>query len=138
MKRALPYREFHPRWYRERISTYWWLGKWPYLKFVLRELSSVAVALTVVMTLIQVWALRAGREFYAAFEQAVRAPVLIILAAVSFGFVLLHAITWFNLAPTAMVLRFRGKRVPDFVIAGANYAAWIFATAVVAWFILRG
>jgi fumarate reductase subunit C len=138
MNQAPPYRQHHPRWYRERISTYWWLGKWPYLKFVLRELSSVAVALTVVMTLIQVWALRAGREFYAAFEQAVRAPLVVALAAVSFAFVLLHAITWFNLAPTAMVLRVGGKRVPDFVIAGANYAAWLVATAVVAWFILRG
>ncbi|HEV8383792.1 MAG TPA: hypothetical protein VGQ11_02895 [Candidatus Acidoferrales bacterium] len=138
MNQAPPYRQHHPRWYRERISTYWWLGKWPYLKFVLRELSSVAVALTVVMTLIQVWALRAGREFYAAFEQAVRAPLVVALAAVSFAFVLLHAITWFNLAPTAMVLRVGGKRVPDFVITGANYAAWFVATAMVAWFILRG
>ena len=138
MKAAPPYTALHPRWYREKISTYWWLSKWPYLKFVLRELSSVAVALTVVMTLVQIWALRAGPEFYAAFEQAVRAPLLILLATVSFGFVLMHAITWFNLAPTAMVLRFGGKRVPDIAIAGANYAAWIVATAVVAWIILRG
>ena len=38
------YTEFHPRWYRPKITTYWWLGRWPYVKFILRELSSVAVA----------------------------------------------------------------------------------------------
>src|SRR5712692_8523102 len=27
----------HPRWYRKRVSTYWWLQRWEYLRFVLRE-----------------------------------------------------------------------------------------------------
>ena len=45
------YTEYHPRWYRPRVSTYWWLGRWPYLRFILRELSSLAVAFFVVLTL---------------------------------------------------------------------------------------
>ena len=62
----------------------------------------------------------------------------ITLNAISFLFVLLHTITWFNLAPRAVVLRMRGKRVPDLLIAGSNYAAWVVVSAVVAWLILRG
>jgi len=38
----------HPRWYRKRVSTYWWLQRWEYLRFVLREISSVFVAIFVV------------------------------------------------------------------------------------------
>ena len=132
------YKEYHPRWFREKMSTFWWLGSWPYLKFVLRELSSVAVALSVVMTLVQVWALRAGPEFYAEFERTVRSPLLLALAFVSFGFVLFHSITWFNLAPRALVVRVGGKRLPDAIIAGSNYLAWLAASGVVAWLILRG
>src|SRR5256885_3253790 len=38
------YTEYHPRWYRTHVSTWWWLARWPYLKFILREISSVFVA----------------------------------------------------------------------------------------------
>ena len=138
MKQAPEYTDYHPRWYRERISTYWWLWRWPYLKFVLREMSSVFVAWFVVFALLQVRALLSGPAEYAAFQEWLRAPLLLALNAVSLIFVLYHAITWFHLAPTAMVLRLGGKRVPDFAIVAANYAGWIGATVLVAWFLLRG
>jgi len=38
-----PSTEFHPRWYRAPVSTYWWMGSWRYSLFILRELTSVAV-----------------------------------------------------------------------------------------------
>ena len=43
------YTEYHPRWYRKRVSTYWWMGSWKYMKFILRELSSIFVALPDIM-----------------------------------------------------------------------------------------
>ena len=132
------YTGYHPRWYRERVSTYWWLWHWRYLKFVLREISSVFVALFVVMTLLQVRALTQGPEAYARFQEWLRSPLALTASAISFFFVLFHAITWFNLAPTAIVVRVGGRRVPDLVITAANYAAWVFASAVIGWFILRG
>ncbi len=67
-KTATGYTEFHPRWYRERVSVYWWLGQWQYLKFILRELSSVPVAIFVVITLFQLRALISGPAAYARFE----------------------------------------------------------------------
>jgi fumarate reductase subunit C len=57
---------------------------------------------------------------------------------VALFFVVFHAITWFNLAPQAMVVHLRGRRVPGTWIAGANYAAWAVASALVAWLILGG
>ena len=132
------YTGYHPRWYRERVSTYWWLWHWRYLKFVLREISSVFVALFVVMTLLQVRALAQGPEAYARFQEWLRSPLVLTTNAISFFFVVFHAITWFNLAPTAIVVRLGGKRIPDLAIAAANYAAWVVASAVIGWFILRG
>ena len=138
MKEAPPYTAFHPRWYRSRVSTYWWLGKWAHLKFILRELSSVSVAFFVVLTLLQIWAVASGPEAYAEFQEWLRNPLLIALNTIGFLFVLFHAVTWFNLAPRAMVLRLGGKRMPDIVIAASNYAAWIVASAIVGWFLLGG
>ncbi len=134
---APPYTEFHPRWYRPPVSVYWWLGQWRYLKFILRELSSVFVALFVVLTLFQLRALRNGPEAYARFEHRLQSPAVIALNVISFFFVLFHTITWFNLAPKAMAIRLRGKRLPDFLIAGPNYAVWLVVSLAVAWLLVR-
>jgi len=131
------YSLFHPRWYRPRVSTYWWLHQWSYLKFVLRELSSIFVALFVVITLLQLRALSHGPQAYADFQTWMKTPAVIAVNAVSFVFVLFHVVTWFHLAPRAMAVRFAGKRVPELLIVGANYAAWVAISVVVAWF-LRG
>ncbi len=135
---SVTYTRHHPRWYRPRVSTWWWLGRWPYLKFILRELSSIFVAWFVVLTLIQIEALARGPEAYAQFQDWLRSPVLIALNAVSFLFVLFHTITWFNLAPRAMAVRVRGKRLPDILIAAPNYIAWLAVSGAVAWLVLRG
>jgi fumarate reductase subunit C len=52
-------------------------------------------------------------------------------------FVVFHTITWFNLAPRAMPIRVRGKRLPEFLVAAPNYAIWLVASVVIAWFVLR-
>lgn len=133
-----PYTEFHPRWFRTRVSTYWWLHQWSYLKFVLRELSSIFVAYFVVTTLLQLRALSHGPQAYADFQRWMRNPVVIGLNAISFLFVVFHSVTWFQLAPRAMAVRLRGRRIPDPLIVAANFVAWLVISAVVAWFLLGG
>lgn len=125
------YTEFHPRWYRPRVSTYWWLGKWAYVRFILRELSSVAVAWTVVLILLQIHALIRGPESYLRFEHRMSSPWMIALNIIAFAFLLLHSITWFNLAPKAMAVRVGGKRLPAALISGPQYLAWIVISAIV-------
>ncbi len=132
------YTEFHPKWHRVRVSTYWWLHQWSYLRFVLRELSSVFVAFFVLTTLLQLRALSRGPQAYIDFLNWMRHPVLIALNAIGLFFVVFHTVTWFHLAPRAMVVRLGGKRVPEFLIVAANYAAWLVISGVVAWFLLRG
>jgi fumarate reductase subunit C len=79
-----------------------------------------------------------GPEAYAAFQQWLKMPHIIVLNGISLLFVLFHTVTWFNLAPRAMAVRLRGKRVPDLLIAGSNYFAWLVVSVAVAWLILRG
>lgn len=124
--------------YRPRVSTYWWLLQPSYLKFILREISSVFVAWLVVITLLQVRSVVQGPDAYAEFQQWLRKPPVLALDVVSFLFVLFHAVTWFSLAPRAMVIRVRGKRLPDILIAGPNYLAWLAVSGVVAWLLLGG
>jgi fumarate reductase subunit C len=131
------YREFHPRWLRRRTSTYWWLGSRAYLAFILRELSSLFVAWVVVYLLLLVRALGQGEAAYQAFLAWSAHPLVLALHVVTFFFIVLHAVTWFNLAPKAMVVRVGGTRVPGLAIAAGNYAACAVASAVIAWLLLR-
>jgi fumarate reductase subunit C len=134
--RKSAYTEFHPRWYRTHISTFWWLGRWHYLKFIIRELSSVFVAIFVVLTLFQIAALSRGAAHYANFERALRSPLMIAINFVALVFVIFHAVTWFNLAPKAIPVRLRGKRLPDWMVAAPNYVAWLAVSAAIAWIVL--
>src|SRR3569832_375668 len=94
--------EYLPKTYHRRVSTYWWLARWPYLKFVLREASSVFVGRTVVLTLVQIWAVTHGPSANATFHEWIRHPLMIGVNVIAFLFVLFHAVTWFSLTPKAM------------------------------------
>jgi len=137
MSQTSSYTDYHPRWYRRRVSTYWWTSQWGYFKFILRELTSVSVAYFVVIMLLQLAALDRGPEAYARFQIWLKTPVAVVLNVIALVFVLFHTITWFNLAPSAMPVRVRGKRLPDWMVAAPNYVAWVVISAVVAWLIVR-
>jgi len=130
--------EYLPKSYHTRVSTYWWLKRWAYLKFILREGSSVFVAWIVIVTLLQIRALTRGPADFAAFQERMRSPLLLAINAISFLFVVFHAVTWFNLTPKAMAVRVHGKRLPGFALAAPNYVAWVVISAAVAWIVLRG
>ena len=132
------YTEYHPRWYRPRVSTWWWLKRRSYLVFILRELSSVFVAWSVVFLLLLVAAVSGGEDGYRQFLAWAGGPLVVLLNAVSLLFVVFHAVTWFQLAPQAMVVRWRGQRVPGAWIAASNYAAWALASALLVWLLLGG
>src|SRR6516164_1357155 len=114
--------EYLPKSYHPRVSTYWWLARWAYLKFILREISSVFVGWTVLVVLLQIRALKRGPADYASFQAWLANPFVLSLNIISFGSVVFHAITWFNLAPKAMAVRMSGKRLPAVAIAGPNFA----------------
>lgn len=137
MSDQVHYTPYHPKWYRRKLSVWWWLEEWRYTKFFLRELTSIPVAWFVLLTL---WLVRALVEGEAAYQRTLLwlgSPALIILNIFLFGGVLLHAFTWFNAAPKAMVVRVAGKRVPDIVIVAQNYAVWIAVSAFVIWIWMR-
>jgi fumarate reductase subunit C len=136
MKQKPIYTEYHPRWYRPRVSTYWWLKRGSYLAFILRELSSIFVAWFVVYFLLLVHAVNQSDASYQEFLSWSGGPFVVLVNVVSLCFVCYHAVTWFNLAPQAMVVHWRGKRVPGNWIAASNYGAWVLVSVIVAWVFL--
>ena len=132
------YTPYHPRWYRRRMSVWWWLKNRAYAKFVLREMTSVFVAFFAFLYLWQLRALAEGPDAYARSTAQLKTPLFLVLDTVALLFVLFHTITWFNLTPTAVVVRMKGKRVPDRIVAGSNYVVWVVVSGILAWILTRG
>jgi fumarate reductase subunit C len=59
-----------------------------------------------------------------------------LVNVVAFIFLLLHAVTWLNLAPRAIVPHIRGRRVPARAVLAGHYAAWLVVSAAVAWVVM--
>ncbi len=134
----MAYTPYHPRWLRHRVSTYWWLQRRSYFAFILRELSSIFIAGFVAYLLLLIRAVSQGPAAYQEFLNWARSPGVVFVNLISLLFVVFHAVTWFNLAPQAMVVHLGGRRLPGALIVGSNYLAWIVVSAVVAWFLLSG
>ena len=133
-----PYRRYRPRWHRERMPIFWWLGKASYVGFIFRELTSLAVAYASVLLLLLVRALGAGEASAARFAAWLATPWALALHALVFAVILVHALTWLHLAPKALVVKLGGRRVPDGAILAGHYLGWFAATALVAWLVVGG
>ncbi len=127
------YTLYHPKWYRRHVPVWWWLERWPYTKFMLRELTSIPVGFLALLMLWQLRALLGGEAAYQNFLARLESPAFIALNVLFLGGILFHALTWFHLAPKAMVVRVAGKRMPDGLIVIANYVGWITLSAIVLW-----
>jgi fumarate reductase subunit C len=108
------------------------------LKFILREISSVFVAVFVVITLFQLNALRHGPEAYHQFQRWLRTPLALGINTLCFCFVVFHTITWFNLAPHAIpTIKVAGRKLPAMAIAAPNFVLWALVSGVLIWLVLR-
>ena len=125
------------RYYRPRISTWWWTRKRAYFVFVMRELSSVFVAWFVAYLLLLVSAVGQGEAAYQRFLDWASSPWVTVLKVVGLAFVLLHTVTWFSLTPQAMGVRVAGRPVPAFHIIAGQYTGLVVVSGFVFWLVTR-
>jgi fumarate reductase subunit C len=123
--------------YRRSMSPTWWLNKRNYLLFMLRELTSVFIAVFLALYLVQLAQLARGPEAYAASLERLASPGWIVFHLLALVAALYHSITWFNLLPQVMVVRRGEERIPPVFIAGPNYVAWLAISVVIVWIVLR-
>src|SRR5262245_18076430 len=122
--------------YRPPVSRLWWVHRRSYRRFVLRELSSIFVAWFVVLLLLFLHAVGQDDAAVQRYLDWAANPFVIALNVGALAFVLLHAVTGVNLAPQAMVVRLRGRRIPPQMIMLSQYAGWAAVSALVAWLLV--
>ena len=117
------------------LTRTWWLQKPPYLRFMIRELTSVVVF---AYALLMIWALWSATDAdsFEGFLGFLSGPVSIVIHIVVLALALYHTWTWIALTPKVMVLWRGDEQVPPGVIAGATAVAFVAVTAVVIWLVL--
>jgi fumarate reductase subunit C len=63
--------------------------------------------------------------------------VVLTVNVVAFFFIVFHALTWFAVAPQAIVAHMGKKKVPPLLIAASHYGAWAVVSAILFWLFLR-
>ena len=124
--------------YYPKLSATWWLRRATYFRFMLRELSSVFIAIFLVIFLVQLYQLSRGPGAYVAFLETLRSPGWVIFHVVALAFALYHTVTWFNVAGVVQVVRLGERQVPPKLVVAANYGVWAVITVILAWFLLKG
>lgn len=136
MPANLEYTSNRPKRHTTRVPIFWWVKKWSFTRFILRELSAVFVGGYAIVLLLIVRAVARGPEAYAQIMEVFRHPASVVIHGVALAFLLLHTVTWFGLAPKAMVVKLGKRRVPPTLIVGMNYAAWIVISAFLVWILI--
>ncbi len=117
--------------YYPKMPSTWWLKTPAYFLFMLRELSSVFIALFLIVYLTRIYQLTHGPQAYAASFESLRSPGWIIFHALAFLFAVFHSVTWFQSTAVVMPVRVGGKVLPPRTVTAVNIGAWIVISLIV-------
>jgi len=110
----------------------WYRRNPRFLAYLLREGTSVFVALYAVILLWGLTALSGGPESYERWLAFLANPLSILLHLVILAAAVYHTYTWFQVAPKATPPLMLGtKSLPDSAIIGGGYAAAVVVSLVI-------
>ncbi|MEE8435212.1 MAG: fumarate reductase subunit C [bacterium] len=117
--------------YYPHMPTAWWFRKWNYFLFLLRELSSVFIAIFLVVYLLQIYTMTQGADAYADFAGQFRAGGWIAFHGVALIFAVYHSLTWFKTAAVILTPRLGGWVMPPWMVVALHIAAWLAVSAII-------
>ena len=98
---------------------------------MLRELSSLFIALFLVVYLVQIYQLTKGTEAYVAFTQRLSSPGWLVFHLVALLFALYHSFTWFQSTAVVLPVRLGERSVPRQVVTALHIGAWAVVSLVI-------
>jgi len=108
----------------------WWLKNTAYTKFMIRDATSVFIAGYCIFLMVLMHRAAGDAGAFQSFYEKLASPLSVVLHLIVLAFACYHSITFFNLTPRVIVL-FRGdEKAPEYLIAGAHYAAWLLVSLV--------
>ena len=110
----------------------WYRRNPRFMAYILREGTSVFVALYAVILLWGLTALSAGPESFERWLAFLASPLSVLLHLVILAAAVYHSYTWFQVAPKATPALMLGtKKLPDSAIIGGGYVACVVVSLVI-------
>ena len=119
---------------REVPKVRWFFDHPRYLRYMARELTCIFIGAYTLLVVVGLARLTEGRAAYEAFLAALKSPLSIAFHVIALVFAVYHSVTWFNLTPKALPVQMGEAFLPDWVISGAHYAAWLLFSAALLYF----
>ena len=114
--------------YRRPMAARWWTGKRHYFLYVVREFTSLPLALWLLWFLYEVQRAQRGPSGY----YPPSSIPFVAFSVVVLLFALYHSITFLSLAGSILHFRVLDRPVPSRLVVLAQFAIWAVASAVIA------
>ena len=115
----------------------WWLKNPFYIKYMVREATSVLVGIYAVVLLEGLMALAEGEIAFHDWLAAMHSPLAVIFHLFALAAALYHAVTWFAVAPKVAPFIFIGKqKVQPSTITAAQYVVAVIVYIILFWMVL--
>jgi fumarate reductase subunit C len=115
----------------------WWRRNPYFVRYMVREASSVFLAIYTVILLVGLLRLSQGEAAWDAWRAALTGPGSILFHWIAFLTVSYHAYTWWKVAPkTGPDLRIAGRPLPELVITAGGVLATL-GTSILVYLFLR-
>jgi fumarate reductase subunit C len=109
----------------------WWRRDPYFVRYMIRESSSVFLAIYAVILLVGLLRLSQGEAAFNAWRAALTSPVSIVFHWLALLTVSYHAYTWWKVAPkTGPDIRIAGRALPEMVITAGGWLATIGASVL--------
>lgn len=110
----------------------WWRRDPFFVKYMIREVTALAVLVYAIILMVGVVRLSQGEAAFNGWLAALRTPGSILLHLVLLASMVVHAKSWFDIMPKTMPLLFvGGHRVEGSTITRTGYVVTIVATVLV-------
>lgn len=110
----------------------WWRRDPFFVKYMIREVTALAVLVYAIVLMVGVVRLSQGAEAFNGWLAALKTPGSILLHLVLLASMIVHAKSWFDIMPKTMPLMFvGGHRVEGSTITRTGYVVTIVATVLV-------
>ncbi len=114
---------------REVSKTGWWLQQPRYIRYMMREISSLFIGIYVLILIVGLYQLAKGQAAYEAFLATAKGPAGMIFAVLAMIFAVYHTYSWFQVTPKAMPLMVGSKKVPGAFIIAAHWFGFVVVSA---------
>ncbi len=117
-----PYTSKQPRW--------WWTKNPFFLRYMIREGTSVFVLIYSLLLILGLYQLKQGEAGWQQWLSLLNHPAVIAFNLLALAAALYHAATWFKLAPKIMVVRLGDWKLPEPLMVIGQWVGMILTSAI--------